>query len=149
MLYILNLHIVMHQLYLKKLEGKKIGQYKRRQLRLSHGMGTKQVDRWSWDFSLSHRLSAGPWNRIRWIFAAGREREKVSSSLQTFLHHVVYAVEKTPVVWPPGTSMWCWESIKLQRPTQFWAYIHFPLAPLFTSQSRGGWNGLGIRRTGF
>ena len=45
MLYILNLHIVMHQLYLKKLEGKKIGQYKRRQLRLSHGMGTKQVDR--------------------------------------------------------------------------------------------------------
>lgn len=40
---------------------------------------------------------------LRWIFAAGRE--KVSSSLQTFLNHVVFAVEKTPVVWPPVTSM--------------------------------------------
>ena len=42
---------------------------------------------------------------LEWIFATDKEREKVSSSLQSFLHYLVFAAEKTSDIWSTDTPM--------------------------------------------
>ena len=61
-----------------------IGECKGRQLRLSCGVGTRQVDRWSWDFSFSLRLSAGPGNWIRMDICSRQRGQKSPLACKPF-----------------------------------------------------------------
>lgn len=151
MLYVLNLYRVVCQLYLRK-PGRKTNWGNAREGSsdcLLEWEQNRQIDEIGTFLSASGFLQGLETELDGYLLQEERGQRSPLACKQAFLHHLVYAVEKTPDSWPTVTSVWCREPIKLQRPVQPWVYIHFPWAPLLASQSRGGQSGLGIRRTGF